>query len=140
MESQNKHGSPVLCFAGSSIILLLIPLMKIFGHDPGGIITNSLLTVLTFLSFALCALRTSGEAGAMAGLWLLAAYPGITYYAGQPFLYALIVPGCLWLSLLLWQGGFFNDILAFLYAHCSANHENELDRMRQTAVGVLPII
>ncbi len=83
--------------------IIAYPFMKIFEHDLGGIITNFLLTVLAFSSFALFSLRTSGEAGAIAGLWLLAVYPGIAYYAGQPFVYSLIVPGCLWLYMLLWK-------------------------------------
>jgi hypothetical protein len=83
--------------------IIAYPVMKLFEHDLGGIIANLLLTVLAFFSFALFSLRTSGEAGTIAGLWLLAVFPGITYYSGQPFLYALIVPGCLWLYMLLWK-------------------------------------
>jgi hypothetical protein len=79
------------------------PFMKIFEHDLGGLITNFLLMALAFISFALFALRTNGESGAIAGMWLLALYPGITYYGGQPFLYAIIVPCCLWLYMLLWK-------------------------------------
>ena len=79
------------------------PFMKIFEHDLGGLITNFLLMALAFISFALFALRTNGENGAIAGMWLLALYPGITYYGGQPFLYAIIVPCCLWLYMLLWK-------------------------------------
>ena len=79
------------------------PFMKIFEHDLGGLITNFFLMAIAFISFGLFALRTTGENGAIAGMWLLALYPGITYYCGQPFLYAFIVPGCLWLYMLLWK-------------------------------------
>ena len=79
------------------------PFMKIFEHDLGGLVFNFLLTILAFISFALFVLRTTGEKGAIAGMWLLALYPGITYYSGQPFLYACIVPFCLWLYMLLWK-------------------------------------
>jgi hypothetical protein len=82
---------------------LAYPFMKIFEHDLGGLIFNFLLTSLAFLSLALFSLRTNGEYGAIAGMWLLALYPGVTYYSGQPFLYAFIVPGCLWLYMLLWK-------------------------------------
>ncbi len=83
--------------------IIVYPFMKICGHDLGGIISNFFLTVLAFFSFAVFSLRTSGEAGTIAGLWLLALFPEITYYAGQPFLYALIVPGYVWLYMLLWK-------------------------------------
>jgi hypothetical protein len=82
--------------------ILAYPLMKLFGHDLGGIITNLLLTWIAFITFTLFILRTVGIQGAVAGMWLLALYPGITYYVGQPFLYAFIVPGSLWLYMLLW--------------------------------------
>ncbi|HEX7510322.1 MAG TPA: hypothetical protein VF335_03425, partial [Chitinivibrionales bacterium] len=79
------------------------PFMKIFEHDLGGLVCNGLITMLAFVLFALFALRTIGQTGAIAGMWLLAPYPGIHYYVGQPFLYALIVPGCLLLYIMLWN-------------------------------------
>ncbi len=82
--------------------ILAYPLMKLCGHDLGGIITNLLLTWIAFITFTLFILRTIGIQGAIAGMWLLALYPGITYYVGQPFLYAFIVPGSLWSYMLLW--------------------------------------
>jgi hypothetical protein len=82
---------------------LAYPFMKIFEHDLGGLVFNFILTALAFLSLALFSLRTSGEYAAIAGMWLLALYPGVAYYGGQPFLYAFIVPGCLWLYMLLWK-------------------------------------
>jgi hypothetical protein len=83
--------------------LLAYPFMKLFQFDIGGLITNALLTILAFLSFALFTLKTTGETGAIAGLWLLALFPGIPYFVGQPFLYAMIVPSCLWMYMLLWK-------------------------------------
>jgi len=79
------------------------PFMKIFEHDLGGLITNALITVLAFVMFSLFALRTVGQAGAIAGMWLLAPFPGIHYYVGQPFLYSMIVPGLLWLFMMVWK-------------------------------------
>jgi len=102
-------GKPKDCW-GYSVVqrrilynCLAYPFMKLFEHDLGGIITNALLTLFAFWSFAFFAHRTIGKTAALAGMWLLALYPGITYYSGQPFLYAIIVPGCLWLYMLLWK-------------------------------------
>jgi hypothetical protein len=36
-----------------------------------------------------------GRDAAKAGLWLLAAYPGVAYYGGLPYSYTLLVPGFL---------------------------------------------
>jgi hypothetical protein len=82
---------------------LAYPFMKLFEHDLGGLIANALIMLLAFWSCAFFSLRTIGQNAAIAGMWLLALYPGVTYYSGQPFLYALIVPGCLWLYMLLWK-------------------------------------
>jgi hypothetical protein len=82
--------------------VIAYPFMKFFEHDLGGIITNFIITIAAFFSFAFFSLRTTGLKGSIAGMWLLSMYPGITYYSGQPFLYAIIVPGCLWLYMLIW--------------------------------------
>ena len=36
-------------------------------------------------------------------LWYFSTYPGIAYWVGMPYSYAVIVPFCLLLSLLLWE-------------------------------------
>ncbi len=79
------------------------PFMRLFQHDLGGLIANFILTILAFISFAQFTLKTTGESGSIAGMWLLALFPGISYYVGQPFLYSLIVPSCLWMYMLLWK-------------------------------------
>ena len=81
--------------------VMAYPFMKAFEHDLGGIIFNALLTFAAFICFVVFSLRRTGPAGTVAGMWLLALYPGITYYSGQPFLYAIIIPGYLWLYMLL---------------------------------------
>ncbi len=83
--------------------VLAYPFMRLFDHDRGGLIANFLLTICAFVSFALFSRKTIGEAGTIAGMWLLALFPGIFYYSGQPFLYSLIVPGCLWTYMLFWK-------------------------------------
>ncbi len=83
--------------------LLSYPFMKLMGHDLGGIVVNFLLIWTAFVTFHVFILHTIGKRGAIISLWLLAVYPGIFYYVGQPFLYACIVPGCLWLYIILWK-------------------------------------
>jgi hypothetical protein len=80
---------------------LSFPIMKILGHDIGGVLFNALLTALILIAFAVFLRGRVGEGGAVAGLWLLATFPGITYFSGQPFLYAIIVPGSACLFMLL---------------------------------------
>lgn len=83
--------------------LFAYPFMRLIGHDAGGIVVNFLLTWMAYITFLVFIFHAIGERGTLVSAWLLALYPGIFYYVGQPFLYACIVPGCLWLYILLWK-------------------------------------
>jgi hypothetical protein len=53
--------------------------------------------------FAQFVKRRIGERAAISALWLLATYPGITYWAGLPYSYVTIVPGSLFGLILLYR-------------------------------------
>jgi hypothetical protein len=81
--------------------LLAYPLMKLTTFEFGGFVTSLALHALAFVVFTSWLRRRVGDAGAKAGLWLLATYPGITYWAALPYSYACIVPCCLFGFMLL---------------------------------------
>lgn len=83
--------------------LVAYPFMKATSFEVGGFIASLLLHVIAFLAFARFLRRTVGDAGAVAGMWLLATYPGISYWAGLPYSYASIVPLSIFAFLLLWR-------------------------------------
>jgi len=94
-------GAPKAAWEGSVVLrrilfpMLAYPLMKLTTFEVGGFITSVVIHALTFLCFTWWLRRRVGETGATAGLWLLATYPGITYWAALPYSYACIVPCCL---------------------------------------------
>jgi hypothetical protein len=75
--------------------LFAYPFMKLAGFERGGVAASLVLHWVAFLAFGSFLRRRVGEAGATAGVWLLATYPGIPYWAGLPYSYAAIVPGSL---------------------------------------------
>jgi hypothetical protein len=75
--------------------LIAFPFMKAAGFFLGGLIASSLLQVAASIAFAFFIRRRFGDRPAVAVLWLLATYPGITYWAGLPYSYVFIVPGTL---------------------------------------------
>ena len=83
--------------------LLAFPLVKLAGFLVGGVIASALVHVAAMLAFAIFVRRRLGFAAAISVLWLLATYPGITYWAGLPYSYVLIVPGSLLAMILLHQ-------------------------------------
>lgn len=81
--------------------LLAYPLMKLVGFMEGGFITNLILDLAALISWSLFLRRRVGPRGAGWGTWLLACYPGLCYWGGLPYSYAIIVPSCLWAFMLL---------------------------------------
>jgi hypothetical protein len=81
--------------------LCAFPFMKAFGYLPGGFFASLLCQLGGLLALALHLRRRHGEAAAIAGSWLLAVYPGITYWAGLPYAYVAIVPASIALFILL---------------------------------------
>lgn len=83
--------------------LLAYPLMSLWGFLWGGFVTNLIIHAFTFLLFAAFIRRNFGDLPALMVSGLLMSYPGISYWAGLPYSYAMIVP-CSLLSLtLLWS-------------------------------------
>jgi hypothetical protein len=81
--------------------LLAYPFMLARGFMEGGFLANIFLHLLALYSWGLYLERQVGRRGAFWGVWLLALYPGISYWAGLPYSYAIIVPACLWGFMLL---------------------------------------
>ncbi len=75
--------------------LLAWPLVATLGILWGGLLINVLLTVAGVVVWILFIYRREGRAGAIASAWLLATYPGIMYWVGLPYSYAVIVPATL---------------------------------------------
>lgn len=80
-----------------------LPLVNLFGFLTGGVIASVILHVASMIGFAEFVRRRIGESSAIAVLWLLATYPGITYWAGLPYSYVMIVPGSLACTMLLYR-------------------------------------
>lgn len=111
------HIAPFLMLAGLdpalwqwSVVLRRIlypifayPFVRAAGFLVGGLIANIILNVGAQLLFARFILPRFGRTAAVSVLWLLATYPGITYWAGLPYGYAAIVPATLWCLTLLYR-------------------------------------
>ena len=81
--------------------VLAYPFMKLGGWEVGGTIASLTFNLAAFVAFVLGVRRRVGERGAILAAWLLALYPGAGYWAGLPYLYALIVPVSLVLMVVL---------------------------------------
>ncbi|MFN3077542.1 MAG: hypothetical protein ABT940_11790, partial [Alphaproteobacteria bacterium] len=55
-------------------------------------LANVLLHAVALTVWAWFLFTTVGRRGAVAGVWLLATWPGLSYWAGLPYVYAAIVP------------------------------------------------
>jgi hypothetical protein len=73
------------------------------GFEEGGFITSLIINITAFIIFIFFLKNNLGEIQAKIGMWLLATYPGITYWVGLPYCYVMIVPGTLLLTILLWK-------------------------------------
>ncbi|MFH1033750.1 MAG: PA14 domain-containing protein [Pseudomonadota bacterium] len=76
--------------------LVAYPLMRLLGYMEGGFLSNVLLALAALYSWTAFLTRKVGPRGAFWGAWLLATYPGLAYWAGLPYSYAIIVPASLW--------------------------------------------
>ncbi|MBI5522524.1 MAG: hypothetical protein HY910_07845 [Desulfarculus sp.] len=83
--------------------LLAYPFMAARGVMEGGFLANVLLSVLALYSWAVFLERRVGRRGGLWGTWLLALYPGLAYWGGLPYSYAIIVPASLWGFMLLYR-------------------------------------
>jgi hypothetical protein len=78
------------------------PFMKALGFIGGGIAANVALAAGALVLFWRGLRRRYGDVPP-AVLWLLATYPGIFYWAGLPYSYAVIVPSSLLGLMILWR-------------------------------------
>lgn len=83
--------------------LLAYPAMKIWGFEIGGVVASLLLHLVAFIVFIRFLQRYIGEVAAIRAMWLLATYPGLTYWGGLPYSYSAIVPCSLFAIVLLWK-------------------------------------
>ena len=81
--------------------LVAYPFMKLAGFEAGGFVASLLCQLAGLLALALFLRRRHGDQAAVAGVWLLATYPGIAYWAALPYAYATIVPASIGLYVLL---------------------------------------
>jgi hypothetical protein len=83
--------------------LLAYPFMKILGFGAGGVVANALFALGSLAVFWRSLQARYGGKVPVGILWLLATYPGIFYWAGLPYSYAVIVPASLLAMALLWK-------------------------------------
>ncbi len=81
--------------------ILAQPFVLAAGFLTGGVIASIVLNVIAMLVFASYVRQVVGPRGAITTAWLLATYPGITYWAGLPYSYVMIVPGALCCAMFL---------------------------------------
>lgn len=83
--------------------VLAYPFVALAGLLTGGLLCNILMTAAAMFSFGRFVEKRYGPAAGIAVVWLLATYPGITYWAGLPYAYAAIVPVSLFAAMLLYR-------------------------------------
>ncbi len=81
--------------------LFAYPFMAILGFDHGGFWASLFLHMACAYLFCRFLVKREGETASLIALALLAAYPGITYWAALPYSYSAIVPCTLLLFLCL---------------------------------------
>lgn len=102
---------------GGSVVLRRIlypviayPFMKLMGFETGGIVVNFFLYFISFLLFVSFVRREIGQDAAIFVAWAVATFPGVAYFGGLPYSYAFIIPGCLIITILLWNLARADDI------------------------------
>jgi hypothetical protein len=75
--------------------------MKAAGFVAGGFIASALINVAALIVLASFLRKRWGDRAAVVGVWLLAVYPGVTYWGALPYANATIVPASLGLFMLL---------------------------------------
>jgi hypothetical protein len=81
--------------------LVAFPFMKAAGFVVGGFIASALINLGALITLAVFVRRRWGERAALAAMWLLASYPGVTYWGALPYANATVVPVSLGLFMLL---------------------------------------
>lgn len=101
--TQRRILYPLLAYPIMKMFDILIggPTMKELGWLWGGMTTNFLIHIFALWSFVYASYRRFGKWSAISASWLIATYPGIAYWVGQPIANAMIVPCCLLLMVLL---------------------------------------
>ncbi len=72
--------------------VLAWPFMRVGGFEIGGTIASLVFNVVGLIAALHLLRRRIGERGAIFAGWLLALYPGATYWGGLPYPHALIAP------------------------------------------------
>jgi hypothetical protein len=81
--------------------LVAYPFMKAGGYVAGGFVASVLCQIAGLVALGVYLRRRHGDDAALAGVWLLTTYPGITYWVGLPYAYVAIVPGSIFCFILL---------------------------------------
>jgi hypothetical protein len=83
--------------------VIALPFVNVLGLMVGGVVASMVIHVVAVTGFGWFVHRRTGERAAVVALWLLATYPGITYWSGLPYSYATIVPGSIAAMILLYR-------------------------------------
>lgn len=83
--------------------VLAYPFMKLMGYEVGGILTSFVLHLIVFLVFISFIRREIGEKAAIFAMWAVATFPGITFFGGMPYSYAIIFPCFMIVAILMWH-------------------------------------
>lgn len=83
--------------------IIAYPFMKLLGYDVGGTLASFVLHLITFFIFVSFVRREIGEKAAYFAMWAIATFPGIAYFGGNPYSYAIIFPCFLVIVPLLWH-------------------------------------
>jgi len=81
--------------------LVAFPFMKVAGFVVGGFITSLLINLSALVALAVFVRKRWGDRAAIVSAWLLATYPGVTYWGALPYANATIVPVSCGLFILL---------------------------------------
>lgn len=94
--------------------LVCYPFMKWLGFETGGLLVNVVVTLFVFVFFVSFLRKQFGEYAALAGMWLGATFPGIFYFSGLPYCYAMIAPLCLVMLVVLRAAWMRSDVRSLL--------------------------
>ena len=83
--------------------VLAYPFMKLMGFETGGFVTTFFIYLISFLLFVSFVRREVGQSAAIFAAWAVVTFPGIAYFGGLPYSYVFIIPGCLIITMLLWE-------------------------------------
>lgn len=81
--------------------VMAYPLMKTFGFAVGGLIASFFVNLSSLILFGMYCQKRYGAKAATISVWLLSTFPGFAYFAGLPYVYAILLPVCLAMLVLL---------------------------------------